>query len=74
MSKDCAYQSVITLICDLEGAEALIRSPWEGYSCQAENMHGDELLLLSQFLLYFFLRFFPPYFYRKSFESFFFAF
>lgn len=32
MSKDCAYQSVITLICDLEGAEALIRSPWEGYS------------------------------------------
>lgn len=32
MSRDCAYQSVITLICDLEGAEALIRSPWEGYS------------------------------------------
>jgi len=32
MSKDCTYQSVITLICDLEGAEALIRSPWEGYS------------------------------------------
>jgi len=32
MSKDCAYQGVISLICDLEGTEAVIRSPWEGYS------------------------------------------
>lgn len=32
MSKDCAYQGVTSLICDLEGTEAVIRSPWEGYS------------------------------------------
>lgn len=31
MSKDCAYQGVISLICDLGGTEAAIRSPWEGY-------------------------------------------